>query len=556
MSGFLAFLKFLNKKKSVSYWIACLVGTLAVFFAGYLYGVASFIISLAALHPTYDMVVVPAVAVRFFGLGRAVLSYSERLISHNETFKLLQIIRVFVYELMEPAVLDYLNTQNRGKSLSLLISDVEILQDGILRVVYPVLIVLLTGISGGVIAEFFHPLLALVFLLFYFPILSVVIFFIFRMTKTKDIVKVEKKEQMYQKYIEISSGISDISSTSAEPIIKEQFETIVQKANQAQKQSAKVAALSDAIASLYLGSATVALLCIGAYLCVSGRIEWVYFTAVVIGFSYLFESASQLFLIPAKFEKVRKAAGNIFIELKQKKKEDLEGLDDLLNPMKVNVIQCQGLSFSYPNKRVLFQDVSFQLKKGSIIIVKGKSGAGKSTLIQLLLGFLSPQEGAVLADSIDLSGISLMKRRTLFSVADQIPYMFHGTIRENMFQENETSFGGNQDQRMMDVLKRVGLFQFVEGLPLGLDTQIYESGMNLSGGELQRLSIARALLRDAPFLLLDEPTAGLDAYHEQIIFQLILKVAEERGVLLITHRGNHSWKSIESDHILIKEVLV
>lgn len=551
MTGFRNFIKFIVTSRPISFVSVCMIGTAAVIFAGCLYGMASFILSLAAFHVSYETIVVPAVAVRFFGLGRAVLAYGERYVSHNETFKILQKLRVHVYDQWIPALPDYLHVRERGESLSVAVSDVENLQDGLLRVIYPVLISVLVGLLGILFAAGLHPFFAVAFGLLYFPLAIAFFAVIFSYASRRNRTAAEKKQKLYQEYIELSSGWNDIKSNSCEAAKKQRFLNILQENSNAQKDNAQAAAFTDSASSLYLGLCTAVLFCMIAYLCFKGAVNWVYLAAVVIGFSYLLETVSQAFVVSARFEKVRQSSARVFEQ--EKAKDGKRYASENCFPETPRQITADHISFRYPGRKDTVRDLSITLEPGSMTILTGRSGAGKSTVVQLLLGFLKPDSGTIHADQRSLAEISQGEWMKLFSATDQSPYFFNDTIRENLLLY-QNGIEEVSEGRMNKILADVNLLELMKALPDGLDTLICESGINLSGGEIKRLDIARALLKDAPFFLFDEPTAELDAINEKIIFELIFKLAEAKGILLITHRTGIDFQMLNQNKIKIKEV--
>jgi len=180
--------------------------------------------------------------------------------------------------------------------------------------------------------------------------------------------------------------------------------------------------------------------------------------------------------------------------------------------------------------------LSFELLAGEKLLISGQSGAGKSTLVSLLMRFWEFQEGEITLNGRSIREIDADAARACFGVVEQRPYLFNASIYENLriarpqagWAEIETA------------ARQAQLHEFITGLPEGYDTQVGSLGMALSGGERQRLAIARALLRDAPILLLDEPTAHLDPVTARAVMETILALAEDgRSLLLITHEADN-----------------
>ncbi|MEL4106526.1 thiol reductant ABC exporter subunit CydC [Oscillospiraceae bacterium WX1] len=528
MTGFKNYLIVIFKARPFSVLFSCLLGVAASLFAAGLYGVACFLISLSALHPLYDVILVPAVLVRFFGLGRAVLSYLERYVSHNETFRILSDIRVLVYDSLAPLVPYSKASRDRGYNLSVAVSDVEMLQDGLLRIVYPIAVAVFAALMGTMGAYFLSPLLAVVFFFLTLP-LSFVVFGLTALLSQKRQKRYDElRSCLYGDLMDLSAGLTDIKTNSCEGARQEHLSRRLSDSAAAQSAVSRVSALSDAAASFFSGLSFVILLAVSAALCAAQRLDGTLLAAAVVGLSYLTEPVSALAAVGARFERVKTAANRIFTG--KPPHQFAQSLPAGFDPAACKKLSVDHLTFSYPG-RALFKDISFSLEPGKLTVLTGKSGRGKSTIADLLCGFLTPEEGEIMVDGVSIFSLPEHARLRLFSMAEQSPHFFNDTLRANLLADASVS-----DETLHNILDAVGLSPFLKALPDGLDTMIFESGENLSGGELQRLSIARALLKKAPFYIFDEPTSSLDQLNEKRMIDCILSLSKTKGVLLITHR--------------------
>jgi ABC-type multidrug transport system fused ATPase/permease subunit len=193
----------------------------------------------------------------------------------------------------------------------------------------------------------------------------------------------------------------------------------------------------------------------------------------------------------------------------------------------------QHLHFAYgPDATPALNDISFDLQPGGLVAVVGPSGAGKSTLLRLLVRFWEYTEGRILLDGQDIRAHRAEDVRRRIAVVSQHTHLFNGSIRENLLLARPAALEGELHQ----AAEQAQLHEFVQSLPQGYDTWIGEQGLRLSSGQRQRLAIARAILKDAPILLLDEPTANLDTLTEQDLVTALLPLVAGRTVLLISHR--------------------
>jgi ATP-binding cassette subfamily C protein CydD len=196
-------------------------------------------------------------------------------------------------------------------------------------------------------------------------------------------------------------------------------------------------------------------------------------------------------------------------------------------------IHCRDLHVAYDDgRRPALKGVSLDLSPGRSTALVGGSGAGKSTLVFLLLGFLRPDQGEIVLNGVPLGELDPVWWRQQIGWIGQSPVIFHGTIRENL----RMACPDARDDEILAAARAAGVLAFAERLPLGLDSWVGEQGTGLSRGEAQRVALARVLLKDAPVLLLDEPTAGLDPDTERQVIAAIDSFQAGRTVLTVTHR--------------------
>jgi ATP-binding cassette subfamily C protein CydD len=197
-------------------------------------------------------------------------------------------------------------------------------------------------------------------------------------------------------------------------------------------------------------------------------------------------------------------------------------------------IEFKDVSFEYEPGRPALEHLSLNIHPNENIAIVGSSGAGKSTLMNLLLGFISPQQGEIVINQKPLRQDHLNEWRHNITWMPQRAHLFQGTIRENICLANPSA----NDSAMKNAAKSALIDEYIESLPDSYDTHIGERGAGLSGGQIQRIALARAFLKDAPLLLLDEPTAHLDQESELLIQQSLQLLSKNRCVISIAHRLN------------------
>ena len=207
-------------------------------------------------------------------------------------------------------------------------------------------------------------------------------------------------------------------------------------------------------------------------------------------------------------------------------------------------IDFEHVYFTYDGDRMILKDINFTLHSGDCVAIVGPSGSGKSTIVNLIPRLWDPTEGRVLFDGTDVRDLTLKSLRDEVGVVTQETYLFNGTIRENLRYAKEDA----TEEEMIDACKKANIYDFISKQPDGLDTMVGNRGLKLSGGEKQRISIARALLKDPALLIFDEATSALDSISEAAIQAAINPLIEERTSILIAHRLS---TILHADEILV-----
>jgi ATP-binding cassette subfamily B protein/subfamily B ATP-binding cassette protein MsbA len=195
-------------------------------------------------------------------------------------------------------------------------------------------------------------------------------------------------------------------------------------------------------------------------------------------------------------------------------------------------IRFEHVGFKYPDGTAVLHDISFGARPGEMVALVGLTGAGKTTLVSLIPRFYDTTDGHVLVDGRDVRRYRLRSLRERIAIVLQDPVLFSGTVQENLrFGRLDATI-----EEIQDAARAAHAHEFISRLPKGYDAEIAEAGASLSGGERQRLSVARAILKNAPILILDEPTSSLDAISEEIVFAALRRLRAGRTTIVIAHR--------------------
>ena len=196
------------------------------------------------------------------------------------------------------------------------------------------------------------------------------------------------------------------------------------------------------------------------------------------------------------------------------------------------VVTFDDVHFGYEEDREILHGLSFEVPAGSHVAIVGPSGAGKSTIGRLLFRFYDPQAGRILIDGQDIAQVTQASLRAQIGIVPQDSVLFNDTIGYNIAYGRD----GASREQVINASRDAAILPFIEKLPDGLDTEVGERGLKLSGGEKQRVAIARTLVKDPPILLLDEATSALDSRTEQAILATLRRVSQHRTTLAIAHR--------------------
>jgi ATP-binding cassette subfamily C protein CydC len=303
----------------------------------------------------------------------------------------------------------------------------------------------------------------------------------------------------------------------------------------AQRYMARINGMQSALAILLTNLGVWTVLVLTIPLVSAGQLAGVMLGALTLLTLASFEAVTPLPLAAQMWASVRTSADRLF-EIVNVKPEVIEGKkfdEGNRELIKSAALEFCYITFAYPGQsNPAIQNISFKLEKDNNFAVVGLSGAGKSTLVNLLLRFWDYSSGDIKLGGESLHRLAQDEVRRRCAVVSQNSYFFNASVRENL----RLAYPSASQREIEDAAKKAQIHNFIKGLPKGYDTLIGEQGQRLSGGERQRLAIARALLKDAPILILDEPTANLDPLTERLVLETLFRVMNGKTTLLITHR--------------------
>lgn len=505
------------------------LGVLTTFCGGALMFTSGYTIDKSATRPYNILMIYPAILLtRAFGIGRPTFKYIERLRSHNWVLRVTSNLRTRLYQTVEQDAAFFSEKYQSGNILGLLSEDIDHLQNLYLRTVFPtvvgILLVVIITIGIGYFDWWFGLFILLLLLIevLWAPLLSTSIEAA-RRERQKTL-----KDHLYTELTDNILGANDWVLSGRKDDFQKTTQTTINQLNASKLISKKFGWQRDFYLQLVLGVIFLVLIVFTNLHFTSTQAQANYVAAFVLAIAPVGET---IIPISQGFEEYPMYRDSV------KRLNQLHPTPQKLPPQQqlapadFQTLTIQNLQFEYDaTTPVLVRNFNQTIQRGEKLALIGPSGSGKTTLLQLINGDLAPQKGAVLVNQINVRALQ-NNRQQLFAFLNQQPFLFNTSILNNVRLGNENK----SDQQVRDAIAAVKMQDLVESLPQGYDTSVQEAGARFSGGEQQRLSLARILLQDAPIVLLDEPTVGLDPITEHDLLQTIFTVLQDKTIIWVTH---------------------
>jgi ATP-binding cassette subfamily C protein CydC len=462
---------------------------------------SAWLISACALHPSIADLSVSIVSVRFFGIARAGFRYLERIVSHDTTFHLLAQIRVEFYRAIEPLAPARLSKYRTGDLLGRIVTDVQSLEDIYLRAVAPTIVALITGIGVVLIFGLFNWRVALA--VAFFIVMTGIVIPLAVVTASRKYGKalVAARSELNAAIVDNLQGIAEITAYGLQA---QQVRTIsdlsVTLAKQ-QRRLSQIESLSGGAMILLMNSAALVALMVAL-----PHVEGIYLASLTLSVFAGFEALMPISQMAHQWNVSLSAATRLQDIVSQK-----PAVHDPDHPMEIP---------------------SLTVKQGKRIAILGASGSGKSTLVNLFARFWDVPDQSIQIGGVALNALSQAEAHNAIAILSQQAYLFNTTILENIRLARSDA----TDAEVIDSAQRAQLDDLIQMLPNGYDTMVGENGAAVSGGERRRIALARILLKNAPIVVLDEPTAHLDTITERAVLETMLETLNGCSIILLTHR--------------------
>lgn len=511
------------------------LGTLTFILSGALMYVSGYLITKSATQPeSILMVYVPTVAVRAFGIGRSVSRYTERLTSHNLILKILAEMRSRLYRVIEPQALFIRKRFKTGDMLGALSNDIEHLQDYYLKTLFPAVVSLIIyAIVIVAIGAWSIPFAILLgcligLLVFVGPLLSMLY------VGAKNEQLKAGRGQLYNKFADAILGMSDWIFSGQSQVFVKKYDLLEEELLVIENRKNRFTAYRDFLSQLIIG--------IGVVLIIWWSNEQVglgvFSPTLVAAFALALLSLGEVFMpvssaiserttYVASVQRLHAMEDN---SLPNWEAEGKEAEKTMIFP-EMAPLKVERLGYQYPGSAAkVINNLSLTIQPGEKWAIIGRSGTGKSTLLQLLQGVLQADSGFVTYGDINLATVGV-HGSDLMGVLNQKAYLFDTTVENNIRMGKMTA----KSEEIRAVAKQVGLDDLISQLPNGYKTQMQEAGERFSGGERQRIALARVLLQETPIVILDEPTIGLDPITEKELLATMFETLKNKTVIWVTH---------------------
>ncbi len=518
-----------------------------------LFTASGYLISRAAERPEILSLTVAIVAVRFFGISRALLRYGERLASHDLAFRTLTDLRGRFFERLVPLVPGGIDQARKADLLSRFVGDVDRLQDLYLRGLAPPLIAIVSSLVCVAIAVVILPVAGLVLALMLLlggiasPALTR------WASRTAGRRQATARSALSVDLLEIANGGAEIAVAGREDDWLERVGNSNREVTRLQRRDAVNGGLAVGLTTFLSVGAAVVITAVAVPAVADGQINGVLLAALALLAMASFEAILPLGQAAAGIDACDEAASRLE-EVTERRSPVAEAEEPKALPP-AGALRFERVGFSYASGAAqVLENADLDFRQGEAVALIGPSGIGKSTLAELMVRFRDPTAGRISLGGVDIRELDGGALREAIRLAPQDAYLFDSTIRQNV----AIGRAGVDGDRIITALSEAGLEDWINELPDGIDTFVGEGGARVSGGQRQRIAVARVFISRARFLIFDEPTAHVDPEGAAALERRLAGRARSGcGVLVVTHEisdlGNFD-RVLELDRGTVREL--
>ena len=468
------------------------------------------------------------ISVCIFAVLRGFLRYAEQACNHYIAFKLLALIRDKLFKALRRLSPAKLEVRDRGNLISLITSDVELLEVFYAHTISPIAIAIIVSVIMIIFIGQYSIFMAMLAIIAYITVGIVIPYIISKHIAQKGREFRKNSGKLSSFVLDSLRGLSETIQYNQGENRRNQLNSRTEGLIEIQSKMSKLTGKNQAVTNSVVLGFGISMLALSSLLYSKGIIG---FDGVIVGTIAMLSSFGPVIAVANLGSTLQNtfAAGNRVLDILEEEPvvTDVTGM----NETKFDGAECKDIGFSYSDEEIL-KGLSLAVEKGKITGINGKSGSGKSTLLKLLMRFWNVQKGKVLISNKSIDEINTSDLRKMESLVAQDTHLFNDTIANNLRIAKPDA---SEDEIYL-ACKKASIHDFILSLPKGYDTNLGELGDTLSGGEKQRISLARAFLHDSPFMLLDEPTSNLDSLNEAIILKSLYEEKQDKTVMLVSHR--------------------
>lgn len=468
------------------------------------------------------------IGVCVFALVRGVLRYAEQACNHFIAFKLLALIRDKVFQALRRLAPAKLEGKDKGDLISVITSDIELLEVFYAHTISPIAIACLFSIILCVFIGGFHPILGVIAFGAYITVGAIVPLITSKVSGDDGIRFRTKSGNLSAFVLDSLRGLSETLQYGQGANRLAEMNSQTESLSVDEERMKNTAGNNQAVTNTIILVFDLVMLFTSVMLHQNGQVEFLGVLIPTIALMSSFGPVVALANLGSTLQNTF-AAGNRVLDIL----EEMPAVEEVNGKEAVTFsgASASHVTFAYGEETVL-KDVSVDIPQGSVVGIVGRSGSGKSTLLKLLMRFWNVQKGEVALSGVGVDEINTSNLREMESFVTQDTHLFHDSIRNNLRIAKLDA----TEEEVQEACKKASLHEFIMSLPQGYDTPVGELGDTLSGGERQRIGLARAFLHDAPLMLLDEPTSNLDSLNEAVILKSLKEEKEDKTVVLVSHR--------------------
>ncbi len=522
--------------------LSILLSSLTVLSSVGLMGVSAYLIILAGFHPSLAALQLSIVGVRFFGISRSVFRYLERLTSHHVNFEMLGKIRITLFEDFSSNFSTILDRYSRSEIFSLLISDIERIENLFIRIISPWAVALITSLLIGMFFGLYLFEILFIYLIGFFVSAFILPFLAVRKSvNTKKKIEFAKSDLLLS-IINFYQFINEAIFYQAESKLIQDLESKSKYLYSNQKNNAVWEAIWNGLSFFSSQIIFFLIIIVAALMVEQGKLEPIMLGVLSLVALSSFEAISNLPANSYQYQDINSSVQRLSEFHKIHRGDLIFHNDDIVDLLP---IKMENVSFSYNKDKSKFglSNINLELNKGEKIAIIGSNGAGKSTLIEIIMGFRRDFLGEINYGGKNIKILPDKALRSKINYLSANPYFFNTTIRSNLLIAKKSA----DDGELRKVLQDVNLFNPPS---VDLDTTIDEMGKNFSSGELQRLAFAQLLLLDGDLLIFDEPFSNLDVVVTKKLFSYIVQLFKNKTIIFVTH--DHS-RLLEFDKVVVMD---